>query len=368
MNLKNVDIQTLLSKIKSEKLKMICIGAGDNLKEACNLFCNFDFFDNIYAIADNYLKDFKWNGITKQTLTPAEIFSKINPQEVVVYITPLSYPEIYEQLEQMTQLKDVECYIHIFVIHIPIPYNFDSECRKSEKRLIPKKIHYCWFGGKEIPEQNKVWMESWPKYCPDYEIIKWNEDNYDITKNEYMYSAYKENKYAHVSDYARLDIVCEHGGIYLDSDVELLKNIDTLLYNKCFIGTSVLGVLNTGLGFGAVSDFPLISAFRDYYDDFPGDCDNWFIENCCYHQTKVMSNYSDFATVNKPQYIGEAAILPTDVLSPIDWRGNPSAFNTNTHAIHHYAASWLNPEEIEERCSDLQKYRNFWNKYFKELK
>ena len=94
---------------------------------------------------------------------------------------------------------------------------------------IPKKIHYCWFGRNEIPEKTLRCIESWKKYCPDYEIIQWNEDNYDINKIPYMKDAYKEKKWAFVSDYARLDVIYQYGGIYLDTDVELVNSLDDLL-------------------------------------------------------------------------------------------------------------------------------------------
>ena len=102
--------------------------------------------------------------------------------------------------------------------------------------MIPKIIHYCWFGGAELPEKDRKCIESWKKFCPDYQIIEWNENNYDVTKNTYMYQAYQAKKWGFVPDYARLDIIYQHGGIYLDTDVELVKNLDSLLENDAFMG------------------------------------------------------------------------------------------------------------------------------------
>ena len=115
--------------------------------------------------------------------------------------------------------------------------------------MIPKVIHYCWFGKNPLPDDAKKCIESWKKYCPDYEIIEWNESNYDITKNKYMESAYKEKKWAFVSDYARVDVIYQYGGIYLDTDVEVKKSFNDLLDNdsiwgfeeKNFIATSTIG-------------------------------------------------------------------------------------------------------------------------------
>ena len=101
---------------------------------------------------------------------------------------------------------------------------------------IPKKIHYCWFGGNPKPELALKCLKSWRKYCPDYEIIEWNESNFDINANQYCRDAYKEKKWAFVTDYARLAILHEHGGVYFDTDVELIRPIDKLLEHPAFMG------------------------------------------------------------------------------------------------------------------------------------
>ena len=102
--------------------------------------------------------------------------------------------------------------------------------------MIPKIIHYCWFGGKEKPDTVKNCIESWKKYMPDYEIKEWNEDNYDISKFEYSKEAYNNKVWGFVADPIRIDVLYEHGGIYLDTDVEVYKPFDDLLDNKFFIG------------------------------------------------------------------------------------------------------------------------------------
>ena len=94
--------------------------------------------------------------------------------------------------------------------------------------MIPKMIHYCWFGGNPLPDEVKKYMETWKKYCPDYEIKEWNERNFDVNQNQYCSEAYEAKKWAFVSDYARLKILYEHGGIYMDTDVEVCKPLDHL--------------------------------------------------------------------------------------------------------------------------------------------
>ena len=131
--------------------------------------------------------------------------------------------------------------------------------------MIPKVIHYCWFGKSEKPESVKKCIASWRKFCPDYKIIEWNEDNFDLNCIPFVQQAYQKKKWAFVTDYARLKIIYENGGIYFDTDVELLRNIDKLLLLKGFMGTEDGGFINTGLGFGAVKNHPMLKKLMEDY-------------------------------------------------------------------------------------------------------
>lgn len=105
--------------------------------------------------------------------------------------------------------------------------------------MIPKVIHYCWFGGNPLPDNLKKYIKTWREQCPDYEIIEWNEHNYDVSKNVFMREAYTKKNFAYVSDYARLDIIYTYGGFYLDTDVELLKSLDPLRIHECFLAREI---------------------------------------------------------------------------------------------------------------------------------
>ena len=131
--------------------------------------------------------------------------------------------------------------------------------------MIPKKIHYCWFGRGEKPKLAKKCIASWKKYCPDYEIIEWNEDNFDINTNEYTKWCYENKKYAFLSDYVRLLVVYQNGGIYFDTDVELIRNPDFLLENQAFFGFECSEYVNTGVGFGAESENTAVNQMIDEY-------------------------------------------------------------------------------------------------------
>ena len=133
--------------------------------------------------------------------------------------------------------------------------------------MIPKVIHYCWFGGNPKPEIVKNCIASWRKFCPDWKIIEWTETNYDVQTIAYMKDAYDAQKWAFVSDVARLDLVAKYGGIYLDTDVELLAPIDELTENEAVYAFETERNINTGSGFGAVAGHPTVVAMLDYYKD-----------------------------------------------------------------------------------------------------
>lgn len=214
--------------------------------------------------------------------------------------------------------------------------------------MIPKIIHYCWFGGKEKPEEVKMCMESWKKYCPDYEIKEWNESNYDIEKIPYVKQAYEKKKYAFVSDYARLDVIYNYGGIYLDTDVELVKSLDVFLDKVAFFGCELIGKVNTGIGFGAEPKNKLLKENMDLY------LKHNFIENgiintttCVEYTTNVFKRYGlkEDLTV---QQIEDGYVYPPEYFCPYNLETNKMNITKNTHAIHHYSATWKDGSEYKK--------------------
>ena len=222
--------------------------------------------------------------------------------------------------------------------------------RISDKPLIPKVIHYCWFGGNPIPEKYKYWMKTWKKYCPDYEIVEWNESNYDYKKNQFMYEAYKAKKWGFVPDYARLDIIYNYGGIYLDTDVELVKNLDELLYEKAFAGIQANLVVALGLGFGGKPHIPIFKILKDFYED------KEFINNDGTFNTIASPYLTDnvlkelgFNKVNKYQVVGDLTIYPAPVLGGFVHPNFDLVMNDNVYLLHHYDGSWLTEKEQHNR-------------------
>lgn len=130
--------------------------------------------------------------------------------------------------------------------------------------MIPRIIHYCWFGGNKLPELAIKCISSWKIYFPDYEIKEWNETNYDVHKIPYISQAYDAKKYAFVSDYARFDILYQYGGIYFDTDVEVIKPFDQILKSGGFMGLEAKGVVAAGLGIGCNAGLGIFYQILDF--------------------------------------------------------------------------------------------------------
>ena len=206
--------------------------------------------------------------------------------------------------------------------------------------MIPKIIHYCWFGGKSLPSDVIKCIETWKKYCPDYEIKKWDESNFDVNSHPFMKAAYEAKAWAFVSDYARLKVVYDNGGIYLDTDVELLKSLDFLLENQCYIGIQQPESLcTTGLGFGAEKQNSVVGEMMKCYDSisFLNQGKNTFA--CPWLNNKVIRSCG---TVNNDEvtYLDNVTVYPSRFFDPISTGNTKNLLCDETVSIHHYAATW----------------------------
>ena len=207
--------------------------------------------------------------------------------------------------------------------------------------MIPKIIHYCWFGGKPLPEPVKKCIATWEKYCPDYQIIRWDESNYNVFKNSYTKAAYENKKWAFLSDYVRLDVVYTSGGIYLDTDVELLRSPEELRQNTCFMGMEEVGTVNTGLGFGAEAGHPfLLRNMRAYEEsDFVREDGGFRPEICVLITTRLLGE-DGLLCENQLQKIAGVTVYPVEVLCPQDHKTGKLTLTDRTVSIHHYAEGW----------------------------
>ena len=214
---------------------------------------------------------------------------------------------------------------------------------------IPKIIHYCWFGRGQMPDSAKQYIESWKKYCPDYEIIEWNETNFDVNCCDYVREAYEAKKWAFVSDYARYKILYENGGVYLDTDVELLKSLDALLEKGGYMGCENYSLkemrVNPGLGCaiepGHDFYFEIIKDYEKSHFLNPDGTQNLY--NIGERTTKLLSEHGLENSLEIQKVCG-VTIYPAEYFSPIDQRDGSLNITENTYSIHHYMASWFSPQ------------------------
>jgi len=209
--------------------------------------------------------------------------------------------------------------------------------------LIPKVIHYCWFGRNEKSESMQKCIGSWKKFCPDYKIIEWNEDNFNIDCTPFVREAYDAKKWAFVADYARLFVVYENGGIYLDTDVELLKSLDDFLGLHAYMGFQGTEYVNTGLGFGAEKGDPIVyEMLCDYHDrHFSADTGDCMDISCPIINSLILDKYG-FVRNGEKQTVKDVTIFPRDYFDPKDCETYITTITENTHSIHHYDATWRN--------------------------
>ena len=223
--------------------------------------------------------------------------------------------------------------------------------------MIPKIIHYCWFGGKPLPEMAIKCIESWKKYFPDYEIKRWDESNFDVNIIPYTQQAYEAKKYAFVSDYARFWILYKYGGIYFDTDVEVIKSMDDIIASGPFMGCenpsvdgeepAKLGIA-PGLGLAAYPKMPFYKEVLDYYENnnFIKETGNFDPLETVVKITTELLIKKGLKNTSDIQHIDSIYIYPNDVFCPMDYNTNKINITLNTRSIHYYSQSWLSRWQI----------------------
>lgn len=226
--------------------------------------------------------------------------------------------------------------------------------------MIPKVIHYCWFGSSPKSDLIQMCIESWKKYCPDYEIIEWNEENFDINSNAYVKEAYEAKKWAFVSDYVRLWVIYHYGGIYLDTDVELLKSMDSFRKDEAFFAFENDTYIATGLGFGAEQGHPVIKVLLDDYSNVHFRTESGFYDEtpCPVRNTNVLLKLG-LQPDNTYQTVSGAVVYPKEYFCPKNGEGGELFLTEKTVAIHHYNASWYSDNQRKR----TEKYRELVQKY-----
>ena len=358
MKLKNCTIDEFALRTKNKKIA--CFGAYVMPHSLCCEYEEYHFEDRISCLVDNDQKkhgqDFRLNHGKSARILSVEQFVEAADKDTVLMITSDYFAAIIDQLDQDRELDQMHCYIYPFMKY-DMEHNQRIVVRHSDRQLIPKTIHYFWFGKNPWSELMKKCIDSWKNYCPDYEIIEWNEDNYDVSKHPFMKEAYDAGKYSFVSDYARLDVICHYGGIYFDTDVEVIKNMDDMLYNEAFYGLGCYGRVATGLGFGSVSGHKVVRRLLDAYDSFSfykssGEMNldtNTIREDPVFRELGLKQK-------NEFQMVAQASVFPSDFMAPQIPGFHTYKISCNTVTVHHNRFSWADEKQMDEFQKSGKEY------------
>lgn len=235
--------------------------------------------------------------------------------------------------------------------------------------MIPKTIHYCWFGHGPMPKLAEICIESWKRFLPDYEIKRWDESNFDVNICRYTREAYERKKYAFVSDYARFYILNKEGGLYFDVDVEIIAPFDKIIKSGSFMGLETGLMVNPGLGMSSEANNPFLSELLRNYDNlsFIKPDGSLNVDTVGFYTTKLLQKYGWNGSQNE---VAGFKIYPKDFLCPIDYETKKLRITSNTVTIHHYNESWLTGRDKLYRSVKKmfgQKFATFCSKIFKSV-
>lgn len=361
MILRTCDIKEFVQRNKNKQV--VCYGAGNWLNILSEEF-HFGI-ETVYAYAvDSNPKLWGTKKKVVNTLVevrpPQYLYDNVTPDTVILITSGEYYAEIYTMLEARAELTRTECYWvsmlksceldRIAYGAHPVP----NEFRMNPQPVIPKIIHYTWFSGEPLPESAKRCMETWKKYAPDYEIVQWNAENYDLTAHPYVNSAINNRKWGFAGDYVRLDVVYRYGGFYFDLDVELLRSIDELRYQSAFCGFETAETINLGSGFGAALGHPVIKALRDHYDsvDFVKKDGSLDLTASPYYQTRAFTELG--ANINSEfQIVQDCAIYPAIYFAPKSLLTGRMCHSPLSYSVHHFDGSWLTKADWQARSVKL---------------
>lgn len=241
--------------------------------------------------------------------------------------------------------------------------------------MIPKILHYCWFGNGEMPELALKCLESWRKYLPDYEIVVWNEENFDVNMYRFSSEAYKEQKFAFVADVCRLYALKNMGGIYLDTDVEFLRPLDEkMLQQKAFTGFEDNLLLSSAI-MGSEKNGDWINDLLPYYANR-----SFYLEDGSHDVNPNTEIITEFMKTRKNVQInntfqeldGYCTIYPSDYFCPKSWKTLKIKQTPNTYCIHHFAGSWLHKKQsVLGRLANFllgKRIANAWSKKYRNKK
>lgn len=349
MNLRNADYTKLAESIREKHRRIIIYGAGmigqivvPFIIETHHLHEYIDYYIDMDRCKIG--KKVKIGNYEYGIKSPEALKTVI--KNTVILVTNSKFYPIIDFLDRIEQLADIDCYI------VPV-------MQMQERRpVIPKILHYCWFGPKIMPVFLKECVDGWRKKCPDYEIIQWNEKNFEVSKYRYTHQAFENGKYGFVTDVARLDILYQHGGVYMDTDVKLLKSLDELLYQKGFVGVEKWGNINTGGGIGVVPHHPMIQEMLNERlgVSFLRNDGSFNMETNGLYETKPFIRHG-MRIDNTLQIINGITVYPSSVFHPYDYISCEEKIEDNTISIHYFYGGWMDEADRGDRANTQDRYK-----------
>lgn len=219
--------------------------------------------------------------------------------------------------------------------------------------MIPKIIHYCWFGRGKKPDSAIRCINSWKLHTPDYLLKEWNEDNFDINSNLYVKQAYESRKFAFVTDYVRLYAIYTEGGVYMDTDVELLKSLDEFLAHPAFSGFESNNYVPTGI-MAAEKGSLWAKELLSYYDQR-----EFISQDGSFNMTTNTKTITDYMLTkglvlndHYQEFKDLVVMYPHEYFCPKDHGTGIITISYNTACIHHFAMSWIDPKQ--KRLSNIK--------------
>ena len=366
MILKNGSFEQMALRIKQKDKRIVIFGAGMiGTVTTPTILREYGIEDRVSFYVDND-RDKCNEGIVAYEkaydVFRVEHLESVDGRNIVVLLAVSRFSDALSQLNKFPNLKNAMCYIvPMMCISNFTPSKEKMVVKDSSEKLIPKVIHYMWLGEGGIPKPLQRCIDSWKRYCPDYEIRQWDETNYDVGKNLYMRQAYARKMFGFVPDYARLDILYTYGGIYLDTDVELVKNLDDMLYQEAFCCVEKWQTINLGGGSGSVKGNKAIGILlkaREYleFEDSRGKMNK---NTCGYYYTIIMQKYG-FKIQGKKQKILNMNIYPYEVFHPYDYMSGKLEQTENTYGIHHFHGGWLDERMKEENRRTSEEYERVY--------
>ena len=347
----NATVETFAQYVKQYKKKIILFGAGAVCKTYVPYISKkYDLSDKILFVIDNNPSKIGLFININGFQVPVVGFDVLNniKEDFCILITNGEFYSVMLQLDKYRDFDNKDCFIAAYMqLERVYDKTINSVFKDFSNPQIPKIIHYCWFSGNPIPHILESCIATWKEKCPDYEIIRWDESNFDLKKYRYTYEAYKMQKWGYIPDIVRLEKLYEIGGFYFDTDVKIVNNLDNLRYQQAFCGRERAGHVNFGGGSGSVKGNPVVKEILDFRKDEPFvlSDEKYNLEASGYYETTPLMNRG-LLIEDTNQKLDGINVYASEFFSPYNYINGESIENYNTYSIHYFNGSWLEAGDI----------------------